>query len=393
MHRMDLLRQKAAVPLRSLALAAGGVALTVSSGAAASAAVPGPPVTSLSGTPAAVGDLSASDAWAVEGTNRVLRWNGTAWTQMTLPQYGKGSHLEAVDALSATDVWAAGFYATAASQGQALLERWNGTSWSRVPGPTTPGMFLQGVSGTSASDAWAVGNQVVASPPVFSVSVILHWNGTGWTRVPSPDPGGGTNVYLNAVTSLSPADAWAVGYYTTATGATRALTAHWTGTGWTVVPAPNPANGGFLDLTGVSAASASDIWAVGTYGNQKTLALHWNGTAWTQAATPSPGYTGNALSAVAAVSSALAWAVGSYQVFKPTGEIPTKTLLLQWNGTRWTRVTSPDPGAGVSTLNGVAAASASDAWAVGYYQPQPNGGPVPSTTLMMHWNGTAWTRS
>ena len=194
------------------------------------------------------------------------------------------------------------------------------------------GIFLQGVSGTSASSAWAVGYDVVASLPVYSVSVILHWNGTNWARVPSPDPGGGTNVYLNAVTSLSPTDAWAVGYYTTTAGKTQALAAHWNGTRWTLVTAPNPAKGGFLDLDGVSAASPSDVWAVGTYGNQKTLALHWNGTSWTQEATPSPGYTGNALSAVAVVSPSAAWAVGSYDVFRSAGAIPIKSLLLRWNG-------------------------------------------------------------
>ena len=432
MHVTDLLHPAAAGPRRLLSLAAGGLIVTVSLSAvtaAASAAAAGRPaasaaaalrhvrpalrraVTNLTGTPVAVSTLSASDAWAVEGTNLVLHWNGTSWVQTALPEYGTGSYLDAVDAVSAADVWAAGYYDTASSRCQTLLERWNGTTWTRVPSPaatrpagatTAParsaqlaltGTFLQGVSGTSASSVWAVRYDVVACPRVYAVSVILHWNGTNWARVPSPDPGGGTNVYLTAVTSLSPTDAWAVGSYTTTAGKTRALAAHWNGTRWTLVTAPNPANGGFLDLNGVSAASPSDIWAVGTYGNEKTLALHWNGTSWTQVATPSPGYTGNALSAVAAISPSVAWAAGSYDVFRQTGAIPTKTLLLRWNGTHWTQVTTPNPGAAVSTLNGVAASSASDAWAVGFYQLPPSGGTTTSKTLMLRWNGAAWTRS
>jgi hypothetical protein len=234
---------------------------------------------------------------------------------------------------------------------------------------------------------------VVASPPVYSVSVILHWNGTSWARVPSPDPGGGTNVYLNAVASLPPTDAWAAGYYTTAAGQTKALIARWNGTRWTLMTAPNLANGGFLSLDGISAASASDIWAVGTYGNERTLALHWNGVRWTQVATPSPGYSGNALYAVAAVSPSAAWAVGSYEVFRQTGVIPTRTLLLPWKGNRWTRVTTPNPGTAVSTLNGVAASSAADAWAAGSYELPPRGGTIASKTLMLQRNGTDWTRS
>jgi hypothetical protein len=423
MHTTQPIRPAATRPLRLFGLAAGGLPLIVCAGilpagaatstvarpATTVAAAARPGVTSLNGTPVAVSTLSTTDAWAVEGSNAVLHWNGTAWAQTKLPQYGTASYLDAVDALSSTDVWAAGCYDTSGSQCRTLLERWNGSTWTRVPSPalTRPGgaavtrarpsqtaltgTFLQGVSGTSASSAWAVGYDVVASGGVYSVSVILRWNGTAWARVPSPDPGGGTNVYLNAVTSLSATDAWAVGYYTTATGKTRALTAHWNGAGWTVVPAPNPAHGGDLDLFGISASSPSDMWAVGNYGG-KTLALHWNGTNWTHVTSPSPGYTGNALTGVSAVSPSLAWAVGSYYVFRKTGAIPIRTLLLQWNGSAWTQVTTPNPGAGVASLNGVSASSASNAWAVGSYQLRPSGGTIPSKTLMLHWNGTAWAR-
>jgi hypothetical protein len=51
-------------------------------------------------------------------------------------------------------------------------------------------------------------------------------------------------------------------------------------------------------------------------------------------------------------------------------------------------VPSPNPGGtrGVSVLNGVAAASAANAWAVGYYAPRGS----PLRTLIVHWTGTAW---
>jgi hypothetical protein len=44
-------------------------------------------------------------------------------------------------------------------------------------------------------------------------------------------------------------------------------------------------------------------------------------------------------------------------------------------------VASPNPGGGVF-LNGVAAISAHNAWAVGSV--------VDNTTLILHWNGTTW---
>jgi len=42
---------------------------------------------------------------------------------------------------------------------------------------------LDAVAATSATDAWAVGNYSSASA---SGTLILHWDGTAWTQVPSP---------------------------------------------------------------------------------------------------------------------------------------------------------------------------------------------------------------
>jgi len=48
------------------------------------------------------------------------------------------------------------------------------------------------------------------------------------------------------------------------------------------VPTPNP--GGGSSLSGASAVSATDAWAVGHTnpfgGGQVPLILHWNGTSW-----------------------------------------------------------------------------------------------------------------
>jgi hypothetical protein len=42
---------------------------------------------------------------------------------------------------------------------------------------------LSGVAATSAASAWAVGG---TSSGATGGSLILHWNGTAWKRVPSP---------------------------------------------------------------------------------------------------------------------------------------------------------------------------------------------------------------
>src|SRR5262249_45657258 len=112
------------------------------------------------------------------------------------------------------------------------------------------------------------------------------------------------------------------------------------------------------NLVSVAAVSAHDVWSVGGTSGGKPMILRWNGTAWKHVSSPAPA--GSVLRRVAATSASNAWAVGSY------GTSNSRTLILHWNGTTWKQVPSPSPGGG-SYLAGVAATSASNAWAVGYY--------------------------
>jgi hypothetical protein len=110
--------------------------------------------------------------------------------------------------------------------------RWNGTAWKQVPSPSPGGGgladILFGVAVTSASSAWAVGEISCGCGP--GISLILRWNGTAWKRVPSPTPGGGTN--LRGVVATSARNAWAAGYSGSGIGPTKPLILRWNGTAW-----------------------------------------------------------------------------------------------------------------------------------------------------------------
>ena len=128
------------------------------------------------------------------------------------------------------------------------------------------------------------------------------------------------------------------------------------------------------------------MWAVGYYYNggiYQTLVEHWNGTSWSVVSSPNPGTDDNYLSGVAAVSANDVWAVGYYD----NGSGASQTLVEHWNGTAWSVVPSPNAGTSYNYLNGVAAVSASDVWAVGYY----GIGGSTNQTLVEHWDGTAWS--
>jgi len=350
--------------------------------------------TPVPGTLNAVAADSPTDAWAVgespTGT-LTLHWNGTKWSNVPSPE--RGSYLSGVAATSSSNAWAAGTACApddCAAQ-QALIQRWNGTKWSDVTLPSLGAQSsLLSVSATSASDAWATGWTCRTASLCNDFewqTLILHWNGTVWSRVASPSPHLGrekTEAFLG-VSALSPTSAWAVG--TTGNGT---LIAHWNGTAWSRVASPSPGGAGPA-LTGVSATSASDVWASGSscfnpYNGclSTTLMEHWNGKAWSHVATPAPrGADSDHLAGVAGMSATSAWAVGSSCINFPqcTGQ---GAILLRWNGTTWTRIqrhgNTPEP-----DLNAVTALSPTNAWAVGGYGP--------GNTLILHWNGTSWTQS
>jgi hypothetical protein len=136
-----------------------------------------------------------------------------------------------------------------------LIEHWNGAAWQVVdsPNPGTMENVLNGVRALSSSNIWAVGSYATG---VSERTLVEHWNGRTWKQVISPSPG--IKNQLAAVRSVSASNAWAVG--TSSKGAAvKTLIEHWNGHTWTKVSSPSP--GSENELTGVTATSASDVWA------------------------------------------------------------------------------------------------------------------------------------
>jgi hypothetical protein len=247
------------------------------------------------------------------------------------------------------------------------------------------------VRSASPSSVWAVGASFGAKGS--ERTLILHWNGTAWSRQSSASPGTSFSV-LNGVRAVSATNAWAVGDFSNG-GADKTLTLHWNGTTWTRVNSPDPA----VDdsLAAVAATSGSNLWAVGLLSSSaeaigrparpgmhlavttdpSTFILHGNGSTWSKAITPSPG-SGDSLDGVGATSTSDAWAVGS--TFSSGN--PDQTLVLHWDGSHWGQVPAPSPGGNVSSaLSAVTATSVSNAWAVGG---------TTSQAFILQWDGTSW---
>ena len=295
-----------------------------------------------------------------------------------------------------------------------------GTSFS------TPGS-LAGVAAVSKSNAWAVGYAGKNSAPRV---LMLHWNGTRWSRVTRPSvltAGGG----LTAITAVGPANIWAVGYTgLIGTGKEHSLLLHWNGSAWRQVTSPAPVAGGHL--AGVTATAKSG-WAVGFVNTTPSappccagtpLVFRWNGSKWSRQSTPLG--MGAGLNGVAITAPNRAWAIGGPLAmitgavaqwngkawawardpikgpFRPLSSIVTRPrgagfmvgtnnnstpvgVSARWNGTAWRQVPVHAPT--FSELNGVTFAPGGAAWAAGNYFSGGSEHP-----LVMRWNGSAWTR-
>ena len=108
---------------------------------------------------------------------------------------------------------------------------------------------------------------------------------------------------------------------------------------------------------------------------------------WTVAAPPPTGQDAY-INGIAARTDADAWAVGS--VGQQSSKVPSLPLIDHWNGMAWSQATPPTfPATNGVHLGWVSSSSAADVWAVGTTNLVKH--PGYSSPLTIHWDGSTWT--
>jgi hypothetical protein len=173
--------------------------------------------------------VAANDIWAVGWaltSAEILHWDGQAWTFSPTGFVGNYASFYGVAAIAPNDVWAlaapAGPWPTIGT----------GSAWNiaRTPNPGRSGNLLYGGAALGANDVWAVGQSLDSAWRTLA----MHWDGTHWRTVKTPNPGTGefaTNV-LNGACAIALDDVWAVGV------GQQAMTIHWNGRHWREIPNP-----------------------------------------------------------------------------------------------------------------------------------------------------------
>jgi hypothetical protein len=219
----------------------------------------------------ALAALSTDDIWAVgigEQAGLIQHWDGRSWQTVANPSQ-PGAQCTDITAIAPNDIWVVGMDGA----NKVMLEHWDGSQWHLVPspapssiGPLSGHLTLNALSAVSASDVWAAGVEDPAIPfPNGALPLFEHWDGHTWSVVASPAVTG----RILALVTVGPDDVWAVGLqgFGIDTGQQgQGLIEHWDGQHWSLVENPSPQP--FTQLSGIARdpTTPGKVWAVGTTG-------------------------------------------------------------------------------------------------------------------------------
>ena len=234
-----------------------------------------------------------------------------------------------------------------------------------------------------ATPAWRIVKQVHSGPESTFTSVIAvgrnggwafdrgtgsapptAWqrNGSTWTQVPFP---GQSFESVVAAGATSPDDVWAF-----TLGANQSHALHWDGRAWTV------RRSFALGIAGAAVISPADVWVFGQpfFPGPGLGAWHYDGRTWTRVA------SGHGLEGGSALSVNDVWAFEG-------------TDVAHWNGATWSRTSVASLLPAKQQLNdpmldGILALSRHNVYAIANGFLQDEGGP----TVLLHWDGHRWSK-
>lgn len=203
------------------------------------------------------------------GGPQAMHWDGKHWTSSTapLPAGAQGGQLSGIYVIPGTHRPLGVGYSFNGSTFSPYAVVWSGGAWHRMAMPATRGAELRAVVVLSATSAWAVGTRYPTTSTFQTFT--QHWNGKTWTTIASPNRSAVSNTLLG-ISAFSATNVWAVGYSTgCARTCYRSLAEHFNGKSWSISKTPNPSLGNqtfdaFWDAAVVP--GTNQVWAVGTRG-------------------------------------------------------------------------------------------------------------------------------
>ncbi|AQZ66054.1 hypothetical protein BKM31_35450 [[Actinomadura] parvosata subsp. kistnae] len=221
--------------------------------------------------------------------------------------------------------------------------------------------------------------------------LLLHFDGRRWRERPAPPMTWDSkdDERFPVLVATGSRDAWVF-------AATAALSAHhWDGERWSPVGLPDmDYDAG--ERAGAAALAADDVWLV--VGDR---AAHWDGRGWTVMRLPAWA------EAVSAVAPDQVWAVGGTGRPLARGHSASQAAAMLWDGRSWRLVPVPEDRTPSKEINSqgrpdgsipsirltqVVAHTPGNVWAIGTRRVFDYEDGSRSSTVTLHWDGTAWAR-
>jgi hypothetical protein len=309
-----------------------------------------------------VTSIGRGDAWLAGQSSSsdlfVQHWTGRKWRTVPTPP-GVTSAGAVIAGSSPGNVWAFTSLGTSATADVAL--RWNGDKWKSYP------IQLFGLSSAvvfGSKDAWVFATgccQVPATP------VALRFNGTKWSPAKTP-------IVVDDASALSASNIWAVGPTVTSVKTAHWVftTEQWTGGAWRAhaLPRLRLPKGTALLNGQVLALGPKNVWAdfslqEGQGAAAGTVLVHYNGRKWTQVTVPYKAAF--MLTSMTADGQGGIW-IAATQSFGAT------QYMYHLRAGRWSRMEMPSvKGDGTQVLGAALQAGTTSVWAVGDMVPNEGG--------------------
>ena len=275
-----------------------------------------------------------------EGVPAAFHWNGTAWSQVSLPAPMQEGYFSAASASSASDVWA---ISSSCEGCDTFAGHWNGTAWSWNAGVAN----AYSVAALSGSDVW-----------VAAQAGLEHWNGDSWRTYTAPGPNG-----VSSVAGLAADEVWAAGM---GSGGLQPEATFWNGKAWSLQKLPTiklPTNGQAIPAQ-VVADAQNNVWMEGyiqwpdpttQLEDYQPFVLHWNGTAWSRLEVPASLPANTGFTELTGDGGSGFWALNVALQTVGTGITPAEELV-HYNGSKWTveaLPAIPDSTPGTTSVTGL----------------------------------------
>lgn len=279
--------------------------------------------------------------------NRVAKWDGSTWTPL-----GGGIDDGWVNDFGVFDdgtgpaLYAGGFFTMVGGVPFNYVAKWDGSAWSPLGSGTSGGGVVQELAAyrpPSGTTELYVGGSFINAGSV-EVNRVAKWDGATWSDVSGRPPQGVSGEGVTSVralagfhplTSPSPPELYAGGFFTTAGKVPADRIARWNGTKWS--PVGGGMNQAVLALAVCDSPTGPVLFAGGEFsvagGISANHIAQWDGTVWSSLGS---GVDGD-VNALAAFDDGTGVSLIVGGEFSNAGGIPANRIA-KWDGVSWSNI-------------------------------------------------------